>query len=204
MKIWLIVVAAVTALAGCSRPAPPPAVQEQLDQAKAPQAPVPSAEAAPILAPRRGRPLAPVRRLVWIDAAVGADVVRAVRAERRRAEAAGQALLVYVGATWCEPCRYFHEAAVAGKLDEPLGNLRILAFDADRDREQLEPAGYTSKMIPLFVVPDADGRAGSERLAGAVKGPEAVDYLVPRLRTLLSNLAAAPAAPAAAATPAAR
>ncbi|MBI5607885.1 MAG: thioredoxin [Deltaproteobacteria bacterium] len=145
--------------------------------------------------------MALARRLTWIDAVANTDVVRAVRAERRRAELAGQTLVVYVGATWCEPCRYFHDAAVAGKLDQPLGNLRILAFDADRDREQLEPAGYSSKMIPLFALPGPDGRAGTARLAGAIKGPEAVDYLVPRLRTLLES----PVAPLAAApTPAAR
>lgn len=206
MKIRLIVVAAASvvamgAFAGCSRPAPPPAVQAQLEQANTAQAPAPAVEAAPVVAPSRARPLAPVRRLTWVDAAANTDTVRAVRAERRRAELAGQTLMVYVGATWCEPCRYFHDAAVAGKLDEPLGNLRILAFDADRDREHLEPAGYTSKMIPLFVVPGPDGRAGSARLAGAIKGPEAVDYLVPRLRTLLSTATADLAVPP---TPAAR
>src|SRR5690606_5597206 len=33
-----------------------------------------------------------------------------------RARAAGERALVYVGASWCEPCERFHEAVEAGEL----------------------------------------------------------------------------------------
>src|SRR5688500_14350092 len=32
------------------------------------------------------------------------------------AKAAGERLLVYVGASWCEPCERFHAAVAAGEL----------------------------------------------------------------------------------------
>ena len=39
-------------------------------------------------------------------------------------------LLVYVGATWCEPCRRFHRAVEEGKLDSQFPDLRFPEFDA--------------------------------------------------------------------------
>ena len=97
----------------------------------------------------------------------------------------GGPLVVYVGATWCEPCRYFHDAAARGDLDETFPDLTILEFDYDEDIERLDPAGYGSNMIPLFAIPKADGTASERRFQGSKKGPKAVQNIVPRLQRLL-------------------
>ncbi len=94
-------------------------------------------------------------------------------------------LLVYVGASWCEPCRRFHDAAAAGKLDREFGDLRLLTFDLDRDGERLAAAGYVSQYIPLFTLPGPDGRASARHVEGSVKGDTAVAQIAPRLRQLL-------------------
>ena len=57
----------------------------------------------------------------------------------------------------------------------------------DRDQERLALAGYTSRLIPLFVRPQADGRAGPQRMEGGIKGPGAVANLSGRLRPLLAD-----------------
>jgi thiol-disulfide isomerase/thioredoxin len=113
-----------------------------------------------------------------------APLVQAARAE---AEADGRPLVVYVGASWCEPCVAFHDAVAAGELTEQLPPARFLEFDLDRDQQRLAEAGYTSRLIPLFVIPDADGRASAERMEGGVKGPRAVANLVGRLQPLLAD-----------------
>lgn len=115
----------------------------------------------------------PVAELVVAELAAAAD-------DQRR-------LVVYVGASWCEPCVAFHEAIAAGRIGAPLGGARFLEFDLDRDGDRLREAGYTSRLIPLFVVPEADGRAGSRRTEGGIKGPGAVDNLVRRLGPLLKD-----------------
>jgi thiol:disulfide interchange protein len=113
------------------------------------------------------------------------DVVALVAHELDRADADDRVLLVYVGASWCEPCQYFHHAVEDGTLDDSLAGVRLLEFDLDRDRDRLVAAGYSSRMIPLFVVPAPDGRAGPRRTEGGVKGPAAVDHLRERLVPLL-------------------
>lgn len=111
-----------------------------------------------------------------------------VKRELTRARADGRDLVIYVGATWCEPCRYFHEAAARGELDEAFPSLRLLELDLDRDGERLRQAGCASAMIPLFAKPTDQGTCDpNRRIMGSVKGPGAVDNLVPRLRAILGK-----------------
>lgn len=104
------------------------------------------------------------------------------------ADASGQRVLVYVGATWCEPCQRFHKALASGQLDESLAGTKFVEFDADRDREELRAAGYASKYIPLFSVPDHSGHASGRAIEGSIKGDDAVrKNLVPRLLALMDG-----------------
>ena len=124
---------------------------------------------------------------VEIVKTTGGDVAETVRREVVRAKVDRRDLLVYVGATWCEPCQYFHDAAAAGQLDATFPGLRLVEFDLDRDREALVRAGYSSKMIPLFAVPREDGSGSNEQIDGSIKGPSAVQQIAPRLKELLSK-----------------
>lgn len=151
--------AALLALAACGRPEAP----------QPPQAPAPAPAAAP-------RP-----QLVPMNP--GAQPVDA--AVRAAMGAPGRDVVVYVGASWCEPCTRFHDAVASGALDATFPTLTLLEFDLDRDRAALEAAGYGSRMIPLFAIPGPDGRGTDRRIQGGVKGEGAVDNIVPRLRELL-------------------
>ena len=117
-----------------------------------------------------------------------ADAVAPVVArEVARAKADHRQLLVYVGASWCEPCAHFHDAAAKGALDADFPRLRLLVFDADRDHDALVAAGYDSELIPLFMVPADDGRATGRHIEGSIKGADAVAEITPRLRALLDQ-----------------
>lgn len=122
----------------------------------------------------------------WVPAPEG-DVAALVQREAERAAKDGRRLLVYVGATWCEPCQYFHRAAEHGDLDAQFPTLTLLEFDLDVDGARLAAAGYKSELIPLFVVPENDGRASARRFEGSIKGERAVANITPRLRSLLAK-----------------
>src|SRR5512142_2189326 len=113
------------------------------------------------------------------------DVPALVKMELARAARDHRQLLVYLGATWCEPCRRFHQAAAEHRLDRDFPSLRLLEFDNDRDGARLAMAGYTGQYIPLFARPASDGRSTGRQIEGSVKGDGAVDQIVPRLRALL-------------------
>ena len=129
---------------------------------------------------------APRGKVELIAAPAAADVKPVIAREVVRARADGKQLLVYVGASWCEPCTHFHDAVVKGELDEAFPTLRLLAFDADRDHDALFAAGYGSELIPLFAEPADDGSPSGRRIEGSIKGDGAVAQIAPRLRTLLA------------------
>lgn len=158
-------------IAGCSRQQPEPSPQESSSLAPA--------ASATTNAANRGVRVNP--------AGAGDDAAKVIREAREREAAEGRSLVVYVGAPWCEPCQRFHEAAKKGELDGDFPNLSLLEFDLEVDRARLAAAGYESEMIPLFVLPNEDGRASSKRFEGSIKGSGAVRNIAPRLRSLLSK-----------------
>ena len=135
-------------------------------------------------APARAPEAAPKPRIRFEPAGEG-DLPALVRAFAERARTEGRTPLVYVGATWCEPCRYFHAAAERGELDLELPPLALLELDRDRDGARIDAAGYGSRMIPLFAVPGDDGRASERRIEGSIHGPTSPMQIAPRLREIL-------------------
>ena len=118
----------------------------------------------------------------------GAPIAPFIAAELSKGRSEHRGVLVYVGATWCEPCQYFHRAVQAGELDEVLPAVRLIEFDLDADRDALEAAGYASRLIPLFALPGPDGTASGQRIEGSIKGEAAVrQNLVPRLQAFLKG-----------------
>jgi thiol-disulfide isomerase/thioredoxin len=121
-------------------------------------------------------------RVELVEMPATTDVAAAVREHM-----IGKKTVVYTGASWCEPCQRFHEAAARGDLDLQFGCTRFLVFDLDRDRDALVAAGYKSVLIPLFAIPAADGTASAHHIEGGIKGDGALEQLEPRLRALLAE-----------------
>jgi hypothetical protein len=116
----------------------------------------------------------------------GAQPVAPFVAEQLLA-APAQRTLVYVGAGWCEPCQRFHRAVEAGELDAELRGVRFIEYDLDVAKDALAAAGYSSRLIPLFAVPLAEGRASERAISGSIKGEGAVANITPRLQALLAG-----------------
>src|SRR5262245_39170036 len=105
-------------------------------------------------------------------------------AERVLAAPPNGVTIVYVGATWCEPCQRFHRALQSGELDSELANVEFVDYDFDVAREELMAAGYRSKFIPLFALPKSDGSSSGRQIEGGIKGDGAVADILPRLKKL--------------------
>jgi thiol-disulfide isomerase/thioredoxin len=112
------------------------------------------------------------------------SVLAQVREERKSLKARGT-LVVYVGASWCEPCARFHDAIAKGTLDERYSGVTFLEFDLDERREELVAAGYHSGYVPYFATVDEAG-AVQRTFSGSVKGEEGVARILPKLDALLT------------------
>jgi hypothetical protein len=133
-----------------------------------------------------GAPGAPATVVRFLPAGDG-DVAPLVKSARAAAEAGHRSLLVYVGASWCEPCQKFHQAALHGELDRDLPPMTLLEFDADKDVPRLRAAGYGSTYIPMFALPGPDGRSSGRFIEGGIKGEGAAKEIAPRLKKLLGS-----------------
>jgi thiol-disulfide isomerase/thioredoxin len=145
---------------------------------------------APLPAPGPDQPvgvLAPTDQLRSIAAPPDGDVATQVKDTMAREAKDGRKVLVYIGATWCEPCKRFHASAARGELDKEFPNLTLLEYDTDRDGERLVTANYNTRLIPYFGVPGPDGRGTGKHIEGGVKGSVAVEDIAPRLHDLLAG-----------------
>jgi thiol-disulfide isomerase/thioredoxin len=122
----------------------------------------------------------------WVEAPKKLqDMTLYIAEQRQLAAEQDKQLVVYVGATWCEPCQRFQDAVQAGALDTTFPNIRFLKFDADKHEQAIVRAGYASKYIPLFSIPNDKGEPQGRQFMGAIKGEGAVPYIVPKLQKLL-------------------
>lgn len=109
----------------------------------------------------------PGGKLVVTPADADTDAISTIRTARLRAKAEGRVLVVYVSATWCDPCKKLKSEIEAGHLDNRLGKTTLLAFDADRDGERLLGAGYSFKFVPFVALAGTDGHpADSQQATG--------------------------------------
>lgn len=108
--------------------------------------------------------------VVVTPAAADSDAISTIRVARLQAKAEGRVLVVYVSATWCDPCKKLKAEIEAGHLDDRLGKTTLLAFDADKDGERLLAAGYQFRFVPFVALPGPDGHpADSQQATGGGK-----------------------------------
>jgi thiol-disulfide isomerase/thioredoxin len=115
-----------------------------------------------------------------VAAAQDTDALSQIRTMRLEAKKDGRVLVVYVSASWCEPCRKFKDEIHSGRLDERLAKTTLLAFDADRDGDRLGGLGYSFKFIPFIALPGPDGRPTDSQEARG-KGGQAWKELLGKL-----------------------
>jgi thiol-disulfide isomerase/thioredoxin len=155
------------ALVAC-HPSKDSAVIVSEDAAVAPAPPAPPAPA----------PSSPSLRVD--EAPSDTDALTLIRTKRLQAKSEGRVLVVYVGATWCEPCKKLKAEIASGRLDRPLGRVTLLAFDADKDVDRLGAVGYTFKFVPFVALPGPDGRPADTQQASG-KGGQAWRELLGKL-----------------------
>ncbi len=170
MRVPLAAVGLVAALVACK-------VQEDSPSPPTASSANPAGTAVPVAA----------SHVKVVHAPLQGDVAEIVRGELGRSQGEGRKVVVYVGATWCEPCQRFHHAVERGELDSTFPDLTLVDFDLDRDGERLATADYVSRYIPLLALPKPDGRASGQQVEGGVKGDEAVAYVSGRLKGLLGR-----------------
>ena len=88
----------------------------------------------------------------------------------KQAKKQDRRVVIFVSGDKAPTSRKFRDAAATGDLDGSLGRLAFLEFDFEQDTQRLATAGYLSKVVPSFVVPEANGRPSRFSFEGTGAG----------------------------------
>jgi thiol-disulfide isomerase/thioredoxin len=163
MKRFVLCGVFLANISGCrSEPSSPPAVSSPTVLSSAPSATPPNTTVVvtptPSAAGSGATEAIPAIRM--FEATEQGDLFATIRASRLRAVEGKRVLVVYVGASWCPPCKRFHEAIRNHSLDEKLAGFDFLYLDMDVVKDKIVETGYASKYIPFFALPTGDGKRG--------------------------------------------
>jgi hypothetical protein len=191
-----VLLALIASVAACKSPpepargsassAGPPASSTPSGASAAASAPPPST--APHIIPGP-LPSAKAGRTGHLDFIAGppGDVRLIVLAASRAAATRGHRLLLYSCTPKSDLCGRFKGAALSGDLDGSIPAVTFIEFDGEDDHDRLAAAGYTSQVMPSFVVPAADGRASPQVVEGGATGKAVISFLAMRLQRLLMS-----------------
>lgn len=171
-RVRLLLPVCASAIVACEA-APIPVRRDPTPSASATIAPAPKASAGATLR--------------FVPPPITTDLAGWIAGQKKIARASGEQVVLYMGASWCEPCKRFHEAVEAHELDDKLPRTRFLQFDAEQHGEALVTLGYTSKYVPLFAIPGDDGKSIGRQISGSIKGAGAPDEIAPRLKKLMAG-----------------
>lgn len=116
---------------------------------------------APAAAPATPSGVAPSAAIARVRAPEDVELTSWLRAERLRAKAEGRALVVFVAAGWCPPCKRVKAALGAGTDGYAGAPVRLVELDADADAARLAAAGYASASVPALARVEPHGGPGA-------------------------------------------
>lgn len=116
----------------------------------------------------------------------------------KRARAAGRVPVVYLTAVWCPPSVMLEKSLGAPQMQRALGQVAAATFDVDTWGEELDRAGFSRGVVPVFFVIDEAGRPTGQKITGAAWGENTPENMGPPLEKFFAPIRAAIPAPAAA------
>jgi len=162
-----------TSLLGCSdappRTDPPPA-------ATSPKVNV-ARKAAQAEGPDRP-PVASSASVAWTTITDASEATRAVRTAARSAK---RSPVVYIGATWCGPCKVYKARLDDPRMVQAHRTVHIIELDADLHMGTLEALGITPAGVPHWEKVDTAGRATGTAIDGRAWKENTIESMAPAL-----------------------
>jgi TPR repeat protein len=146
----------------------------------------PPQAAAPV-ASAESTPTAPLR---WRTVhAGGASLAQKIKTEIAGSASSDSKVVVYVGATWCKPCRAFQRYRNDPRVVEALRGAVIIELDMDDwTTTDFKSLGYDVVGVPVFIAVDHDGRAKGPSITSSVWGDDVPENMAPPLLRFIASI----------------
>jgi hypothetical protein len=128
-------------------------------------------------------------RWVKIGKRGSAALADGVKAEVAKAQAKKLTPIVYVGATWCDPCLALKKHRDDPKMVDAFEGTFVIEIDADDwNAASFGALGYKTSVIPIFIAVDAEGKATGRTIDGGAWGDNIPQNMAPPLKQFFSSL----------------
>ncbi len=129
-------------------------------------APVPAEPAAAEPAPEPEAKPAPPLQVEVLDPDEG-PLRAQIRGHVRRAEKAGQRVVLEMSAPWCPPCKRAKTTLSEPDVKAHLDGLLLLRTNSDLWQSDLDEIGFDASLIPTYYGLDEAGRPSGRTVSGA-------------------------------------
>lgn len=97
--------------------------------------------------------------------------------------------VVYIGATWCGPCKAIKRYKDDPRMQAAFAGALVLELDSDEwPGADLHALGLASDSVPVFFAVDAHGKGTGPRITGAAWGEDVPENMAPPLQRFVASL----------------
>ena len=118
----------------------------------------------------------------------GGGLAPLLKTELEKAKQKGLKPVIYIGATWCKPCK-----AIKGYREDPmmldaLSGTYVIDLDIDEWKPpDLRPFGFNAGVVPYFYVVDGEGRSTGRTITSSVWAEDIPVNMAPPLKAFFAG-----------------
>lgn len=146
-----------------------------------------ASEASP--EPSRSAAMTAEKASSWVKVGSGGEALQSrLKAEVGKAAERRQKPILYIGATWCEPCAALKKYKSDPRMAEAFEGTYVIELDLDDWKlDELKALGLRAGVVPVFHALGADGRASGKTIDGGAWGDNIPENMAPPLKRFFSG-----------------
>lgn len=139
--------------------------------------------------PSRSSSMTAEKASSWMKIGSGGEALESkLKAEVGKAAERRQKPVLYIGATWCEPCSALKKYKSDPRMAEAFQGTYVIELDLDDWKvDELKALGFRAGVVPVFHVLGADGRASGPTIDGGAWGDNIPENMAPPLKKFFSG-----------------
>ena len=125
----------------------------------------------------------------WSVIGKGGSLAASVKTEVAKAQAAGKKPVVYIGASWCPPCKAIKKYKSDPQMVTAFAGTHVIELDVDDwSAPDLDALDYKAKSVPVFIAVDKDAKAKGPTIDGGAWGDNIPANMAPPLTKFFASI----------------